>query len=108
MRNFNFIDDIVRGFELAIKTGNKTNGKIINLGSGFEISIKNLALLISKVVGYEGKISFDTSKPDGTLRRVLDSSRLNKLGWNHKINLEEGLESTYKWFKLNEQNIRSF
>jgi len=86
----------------------KENISQINIGTGEEISIKNLALLISKVVGYEGKISFDTSKPDGTLRRVLDSSRLNKLGWNHKINLEEGLESTYKWFKLNEQNIRSF
>ena len=79
----------------------------INIGTGKDISIKDLAHLISKVVGYEGEISFDLTKPDGTLKRVLDSSRLSKLGWNHKIDLEEGLVGTYEWYKENIENIRS-
>ena len=79
----------------------------INIGTGKDISIKDLAHLISKAVGYEGEISFDLTKPDGTLKRVLDSSRLSRLGWNHKIDLEEGLIGTYKWYKENIENIRS-
>ena len=78
----------------------------INLGTGEEISIKNLAHLIARVVNYEGEIQFDTSKPDGTLRRVLDNKRINDLGWSHEINLEEGLKSTYEWFKNNLENIK--
>ena len=79
----------------------------LNIGSGEEISIKNLAYLIAKVVGYEGGISFDLDKPDGTLRRVLDSSRLNKLGWTHKMNLERGVKETYNWYKKNKKDLRS-
>jgi len=79
----------------------------INIGTGEEISIKNLAHLIAEVVGYQGEIKFDLSKPDGTLKRVLDCSRLHKLGWHHKTSLEEGLKSTYDWFQKNELNLRS-
>ncbi len=79
----------------------------LNIGTGEEISIKNLAHLIAGVVGYEGEIKFDLTKPDGTLRRVLDNERLHKLGWDHKIQLKEGIESTYSWYKENIENIRS-
>ena len=79
----------------------------INIGTGKDISIKDLAYLIAKIVGYEGEIKFDLTKPDGTLKRVLDNSRLTKLGWSYKICLEEGINSTYSWFKENVENIRS-
>jgi GDP-L-fucose synthase len=79
----------------------------LNIGTGEEISIKNLAHLIARAVGYQGEIVFDLSKPDGTLRRVLDNKRLNKLGWSHKISLEDGLSQAYNWYKNNIDNIRS-
>lgn len=77
----------------------------INIGSGIEISISDLAYQISKLIGYEGELRFDLSKPDGTLRKLLDSSRLNKSGFSSKITLEEGLESTYNWYLKNQDKI---
>ena len=71
---------------------------LINVGSGEEISIRELALLIKRVVGYDGDIVFDTSKPDGTPRKLSDVSRLHGLGWRHKTGLEEGLRMTYEWY----------
>jgi GDP-L-fucose synthase len=79
----------------------------INIGTGEDISIKDLAHLIASVTKYEGGIGFDLDKPDGTLKRVLDSSRLNKFGWKHKISLSDGLDSTYKWYKDNINEVRS-
>jgi GDP-L-fucose synthase len=79
----------------------------INIGTGEDISIKDLAHLIASVTKYEGVIGFDLDKPDGTLKRVLDSSRLNKFGWKHKISLSDGLDSTYKWYKDNINEVRS-
>jgi len=70
----------------------------INIGSGEEISIKELAIKIKNVVRYNGEIKFDPTKPDGTPRKLLDTSRLNTLGWNSKVNLENGLLKTYKDF----------
>jgi len=70
----------------------------INLGSGRDLSIKELALTIREVVGYEGEIVFDTSKPDGTLRKLLDISRLEKLGWKSSTDFKSGLEKAYEWF----------
>jgi GDP-L-fucose synthase len=80
----------------------------INVGSGEEINIRQLAELISKTVGYTGMISFDTSKPDGTLRKLMDSSRLNALGWKARICLENGLHATYEDFlqKYNTSSLR--
>ena len=68
----------------------------INIGSGEEITIKELALNIKNVVGYKGKINFDTSKPDGSPRKLIDSHRLNKLGWQPVVNLKVGLIKTYE------------
>ncbi len=72
--------------------------QFVNVGVGEDISIKELALLIKQIVGYEGELTFDTSKPDGTPRKLLDVSRMKSLGWEAKISLEEGIRMTYHWF----------
>jgi len=74
---------------------------LINVGSGQEISIADLARLVQAVVGYEGELSFDTTKPDGTPRKLADSSRLHALGWKHRIELEDGVREAYRWFVKN-------
>jgi GDP-L-fucose synthase len=74
-----------------------------NIGCGEDISIKDLALTVKKVIGFEGELKFDTSKPDGTPRKLLDMTVLNELGWKHKINLDDGIEAVYK--SVLEQNI---
>ena len=68
----------------------------INLGSGEEISIKNLVKLMSKIINYNGKIKYNTEKPEGVKRKFLDSSKIKKLGWSPKINLEEGIKKMYE------------
>lgn len=78
----------------------------INVGSGKDLTIKELAFVIASVVGYKGKIVFDTSKPDGTPRKLMDVGRLNNMGWKSSIELAEGLETTYKWFLDNKNNFR--
>lgn len=78
----------------------------INIGTGRDVSILELATLIGDVVGFEGDIAFDTSKPDGAPRKLLDVSRLNDLGWRSRINLKEGIESTYDWFLQHRMEIR--
>ena len=70
----------------------------INIGTGKEISISDLSALIKKTIGYTGKIAFDTSKPDGTMRKLTDVSKLNALGWYHTVNIDEGVEKVYKWY----------
>jgi GDP-L-fucose synthase len=76
----------------------QTTPALINVGSGEEISIADLARMIQGIVNFEGELVFDHSKPDGTLRKLADSSRLHTLGWQHRINLEEGVRSAYHWF----------
>ncbi len=78
----------------------------INVGTGVDCSIRELAETLAKVTGFSGRIIFDSSKPDGTPRKLLDVSRLNALGWKAKINLETGLKSTYEWFCENLSHIR--
>lgn len=70
----------------------------INVGTGHDCSIREMAILLAKVVGYEGTIEFDATKPDGTQRKLLDVSRLERLGWHYRIDLEAGLLNTYQWF----------
>ena len=77
---------------------------IFNVGSGKDISIAALAGTIKDIVGFEGAIEYDTDKPDGTPRKLLDVSRLTKLGWQPKIDLKKGIASTYEWF-LKEQSV---
>jgi GDP-L-fucose synthase len=74
---------------------------LINVGSGQEISIRDLALLVQNVVGFTGTLVFDTDKPDGTPRKLADSSRINALGWRHTVELRDGIAGAYKWFLEN-------
>ena len=78
----------------------------INVGTGMDCAIRELAETIAKVTGFQGKLKFDTSKPDGTPRKLLDVSRLASLGWKANISLEDGLAQTYKWFLDNQEDIR--
>lgn len=71
----------------------------INIGTGKEITIRQLAELIVAAVGYQGKLTFDSSKPDGTMRKLTDPGKLHSLGWHHKIDIEEGVQRMYKWYK---------
>ncbi|MCW8108053.1 GDP-L-fucose synthase [Alteromonas ponticola] len=78
----------------------------INVGTGEDCTVKELVQTIAKVIGFEGEIIWDTSKPDGTPRKLMEVSRLSKLGWQYSIRLEDGLRSTYDWFLKNQQNFR--
>jgi GDP-L-fucose synthase len=105
-REFQYVDDLADACAFAIE--NITSDDIypdgathLNVGTGEECSIEDLAKNIAEVVGYQGEITFQTDKPDGVLRRVGDNSRINKLGWTHKYSLEEGLDLTYNWYKNN-------
>lgn len=97
LREFLFSTDLADACIFLMQ--NYSEAEFINIGVGKDISIKELALLIQKVVGFEGKISFDHSKPDGTPRKLMDVSKLHALGWKHKISLEEGIQLAYEDFK---------
>ena len=96
-RELLFVDDLVSALEVIIESNPKE--EIINVGSGSEISIKDLANKISFIAEYKGKVVFDTSKPDGVLRKTLDSSLISSLNWSPKVDLDDGLKRTYEWYK---------
>jgi GDP-L-fucose synthase len=75
----------------------------INIGTGKDVSIEQLALTIKNTIGFEGHLVFNTEKPDGTMRKLTDVSKLNALGWKHKIELEDGLNKMYRWYLNNKQ-----
>jgi GDP-L-fucose synthase len=101
-REFLNVQDLAEAALFLIK--NYDESEIINIGTGIDVSIKNLAKMIQKITNFKGKIKWDTSKPDGTPRKLLNVNKINKLGWQHKINLEEGLKITYDWFLKNATN----
>ena len=117
-REFLFVDDLAEASIFVLEKVSKKNKNlydnennfngIINVGSGTEISIKELAKLVSSIIGYEGKIIWDNSKPDGTPRKLLDVSRLNKIGWKSKTTLQKGIEITLKSYidELKTKKIR--
>ena len=72
---------------------------LVNIGVGKDVSIKELALLVKSIVGFEGELTFDTTKPDGTPRKLMDVSKLNNLGYQYKIELEDGIKSVYEDYK---------
>ena len=98
-REFLHVDDLASACLFLI--GSYDDDVAINVGVGEDISIKDLAALIKSVVGFQGDIEWDSSKPDGTPRKLLDVSRIESLGWKATINLEDGIRSTYEWFKAN-------
>lgn len=97
LREFLHVDDMAKACIHLMETYQQEG--FVNIGTGSDISIKDLALTIKEVVGYEGELRFDTSKPDGTPRKLLDVSKLHGLGWKHEIDLKEGIELTYEDFK---------
>jgi len=95
-REFLHVDDLADACLFIMK--HYDDNEIINVGVGKDINIKELAEMIKEIVGFEGDICYDTSKPDGTPRKLLNVSRLESLGWRSKISLREGIEKTYKWY----------
>jgi GDP-L-fucose synthase len=98
-REFLYVDDLADAI-LHLMNNYKEN-ESMNVGTGEDLTIKELAQLLKEVVGFEGEIRFDTTKPDGIPRRLLDVTRLHNTGWRHKIELKEGLKLTYQWFNEN-------
>jgi len=95
-REFLHVDDLASAAVFLMQ--NYDDKQFINVGVGDDISIRDLATLVASIVGYQGTFTFDTSKPDGTPRKLLDVARLHSLGWRHSISLEDGIRSTYQWF----------
>ena len=93
-REFLHVEDLASACFFLLQNYNEK--ELVNIGCGEDISIKDLALTIKKVVGFEGELTFDTSKPDGTPRKLLSMDKLHKLGWKHQIELEDGIKSVYK------------
>lgn len=99
LREFLHVDDCADALILILKKYNQMEP--INIGSGEEISINSLAHLIAKIIGFNGKLIFDPTFPDGVMRKFLDNTKLRKLGWKPNIKLEDGINVTYNWFKKN-------
>ena len=95
-REFLHVDDMAAATLFALE--NDLEADLYNVGFGTDLTIKELAKLVQKIVGHQGEIIWDTTKPDGTPKKLMDSSKLRKLGWDPKINLEEGIQITYNWF----------
>lgn len=99
LREFLFSDDLADACFFLMQ--NYNDPQLVNIGTGKDLSIKDLALLIKSITAFEGDIIFDSSMPDGTPRKLLDVSKLHALGWRHKIDLEEGIKLAYEDFKKN-------
>jgi GDP-L-fucose synthase len=111
-REFLFVDDLADACVFLMENcdagsavnfshdrqGHTLIGEFINIGTGEDLTISNLATLVRQIVGYEGEIMWDTSKPDGTLRKRLEVSKIKSLGWQPRITLEQGIRMTYNWY----------
>lgn len=100
-REFLHVDDLADA--VVFLMNNYNENKTINIGTGEDLTIRELAETIKEIVEFKGELKFNSEKPDGTPRKLLDVSRLHSAGWKHKIELKEGIKSTYEWFK--EKNI---
>lgn len=105
LREFLYIQDLAKAVIFLIE--NYDSPEPINVGVGEDISIRQLAELIAEVVGFDGEIVQDTTKPDGTPRKLLDTSRLEALGWQPEVSLRQGIQQTYEWFLEHEDELRS-
>ena len=104
MREFLFVDDMAAAVVFVLE--NKMSDSLYNVGTGEDCTIKELALTIQKIVGHEGAILWDDTKPDGTQRKLMDVSKMHALGWKHQVNLEAGIQKTYDWFLANTDNFK--
>jgi GDP-L-fucose synthase len=104
MREFLHVDDMADAVVYALE--NQLSESLYNVGTGSDITIQELAKLIQGVVGYTGEIIWDSSKPDGTPRKLMDVSKMANAGWKAKIGLEEGVRETYEWFLENERQLK--
>jgi len=111
-RDFLYIDDmasaaifVIQLDEIKYQLNTEPMLSHINIGTGKDITIKQLAETIKKIVGYDGVLKYDLSKPDGTERKLVDTSKLLKMGWNYHIELEEGLRTTYEWYKKSKDSL---
>jgi GDP-L-fucose synthase len=104
MREFLHVNDMAKAVLFALE--NKLPDNLYNVGTGIDLTIKELAEIIQKAVGHNGKIIWDSSKPDGTPRKLMDITKMHNLGWKHQINLKEGIEQTYQWFLENVNNVK--
>ena len=104
MREFLYVDDLADGLVFLMKT--YSGDQHVNVGTGKEISILDLAHLLKKIVGYEGELAFDSSKPDGMMRKVMDVGRLAGMGWSATTSVEEGFRTAYRWYVENIDQVR--
>lgn len=116
MREFLYVDDMADGCAFVMELDDEPLQKellsypkpcFLNLGTGVDVTIRELAETVKEVVGFEGALEFDTTKPDGTMRKLLNVSRTKSLGWEAKVALREGIERTYQWFLEHQGDFRS-
>jgi len=103
-REFLHVDDMADATVFLMH--NYDGEQFVNVGVGEDVSIRELAGIVKRTVGFEGELKFDASKPDGTPRKLLDVTKLNQVGWHAKINLEDGVKTTYQWFLDNKESYR--
>lgn len=104
MREFLFVDDMAEAVVFALE--NELPDYLYNVGTGEDLTIKQLAQTIQKIIGHQGEIVWDDTKPDGTPRKLMDVSKMHDLGWKHQIELEEGIQKTYDWFLQHQETFK--
>lgn len=104
MREFLFVNDMAEAVVFALE--NKLPDYLYNIGTGEDLTIRQLAETIQKITGHQGEIIWDSTKPDGTPRKLMDISKMHELGWKHKVDLEEGIRLTYDWFVENVGEVK--
>jgi len=104
LREFLFVDDMADAVVFALE--NKLSDHLYNIGSGNDITIGQLAIIIQNIVGHNGNIIWDQTKPDGTPKKLLDVTKIKKLGWEYSTELNEGIKKTYHWFQENIDNLK--
>lgn len=106
MREFLHVNDLAEAVQFLMEYDGKLEYDLMNTGTGKDCTIKKLAETVQDVIGHEGEMNWDRSKPDGTPRKLLDVSRINELGWKAEIGLRDGIEQTYEWFLENLEEIK--
>lgn len=104
LREFLFVDDMAEAVVFALE--NRLPDYLYNIGTGVDLTIKELAETIQKITGHQGEIIWDATKPDGTPRKLMDISKMHDLGWKHKVDLEQGIQMTYDWFLAHANDIK--